>query len=1583
MSSCISKDRFLRIIPGRIRIEINGLKQNRHAAELITQALSTATGIIKAEPCTATGRLLLLYDEKRIALQDIFTTLLDIETQIGLPVSLKDSKSRKYEPEQSTSDSLQPKSEASEFVVSEIQAVEAKHEVAAATTWNPDLMQDIRVLPQLQDQTTKEPAEKIPLPLALSMGGLVVLGAKQLLMGPSALARSPVPFYLSAMVSVVTGFPFLKRGIQEYSHKRRINSDLVLGTGALALALLRENLVVLAGLSILQYVNWKRSHTTYDQQKNYISPEIQKYSERAGKWGFVAAGVTWAVTWDPLRAIAVLLAANPRPMTIPAQCAWNQAELVSNDRNYLIPAKGSLSQLARTRTVLVEDTSLLYNQPQIDEIQCVTTNDEDTDKIICYAASLMEKSNHPWRDEIWTKAKQTCRTLRTAFHVKEEEQGIQGKINDTRILLGSCKYLQDHGIDCSLYELKAKRLMRNGCVVLFAGKQEAKSNECLGLLVRHQGMTINEFGAAAIALNEKGWNVGLLQNSLDISDSVMSENRMDLNWTSLEYGDMIEKIANLQLQGEEVLFVHGPEQSTVQYLFKEAGIPSIPIHELSHIQESAVFAETIDRTVNQHVVITKKWNLLGGALATFGMLSAPVVNLAADALSLVFMSRTKKISEAFPYTSSHGSSAEVAATSEACMWHAVSSGQIAESFHVNHKYGLTSEQIVDLRNQYGVNRLESKQPSPWLVSYLAQFKEFTTLILLGTSVLALFTGGIFDGLAMGAILLANAAVGTIQERKAEKVVETLNQFQPPLCKTIRDGQQLEMSAAELVPGDIVCLEAGDRVPADVRLIQSWNLRVNEAPLTGESLPVDKNDIVLEADCPLAERKNMLFMGTDVCGGKGIGIVVNTGMNTEMGHFMSLLKKHEKEVTPLQEKVTSISKKFMKGALVAGGIVFVTGLLRGIPVTQMITTSITLAASAIPEGLPVTITIALSAGIYRMAKKNALIRKLSSLETLGRTTIICTDKTGTLTKNEMTVKALSTVDRSWEVTGDGYEPIGTLKELNPEVAAASVLESVSKPTAEHGDTVNPDLQRLLQICVLCNNSKLEQEDGHWVTKGDPTEGALLTLAAKNGLWVKDLSHWHRGLEIPFDSGTAKMSVVCKNTRTEQECYVFSKGAVETILRHCSRYQKNGEIYPLSEAQKQHILQQNEQLSTDALRVLAFAYRPTEEQGEQHELDENDLIYVGLTGMMDPPKADVELSIREALLLGVKPVMITGDHPITAIAIAKQLGIYNETDKVLTGHELDRMTDDELLHMAEQVCIFARVTPEHKLRIVKALQKQGHIVAMTGDGVNDTPAIKQANVGIAMGLTGTEVTKETADMVLTEDHFGSIVDGVKEGRTIISNIRKALGCLLTGNLAEIIVTSAAVMVGLPIPLVPIQILLMNLLTDALPAMVLAINPGSKTKQTKRMDIVDKELYQKVITKGLLLGVGSLGLFAASLAAGASIPVAQSVAFATLVAGQLFQTFSWRQEGSNETVRDWGKDRFLLGALGISWIALIAALYVPPLAGFFHTAPLSLTQWIPILGVAGSVSILSKPVLSLIEKTQDAYLVHTNIKNTHAAA
>jgi magnesium-transporting ATPase (P-type) len=794
---------------------------------------------------------------------------------------------------------------------------------------------------------------------------------------------------------------------------------------------------------------------------------------------------------------------------------------------------------------------------------------------------------------------------------------------------------------------------------------------------------------------------------------------------------------------------------------------------------------------------------------------------------------------------------------------------------------------------------------------------------------------------MGSILLFNAGIGAFQERKADRAVETMSQFVPPNCRVLRDGALKEIASYDLVPGDIVELEAGDRIPADLRILQAWNLQTNESALTGESLPVEKKAAVMHEETPISDRTNMLYMGTHITRGKCRAIVVQTGIGTEMGHLYALLSEDEDHTTPLQKQVTSISKRFMKMAFVVGGIVFLTGLIRGIPITEMVTTSVALTTSAIPEGLPITITFALTAGIFRMANKKALVRKLSALETLGRTTVICSDKTGTLTKNEMTVKRIVTMDQEFEVTGDGYNPEGAIIGLGPN---------------------NKDVTQLLNIAIHCNDAQLYQNGGNWSVKGDPTEGALLSLAAKNGVLKEHYKHWNRAGEIPFDSSIGKMSVVCHEENQEEQCVLMSKGSVEQLLKYCTHYQKNGELHPLTEKMRKKIKDKNDALASEALRVLGFAYRDLGKFDGRMEGIDKKLVFVGMAGMIDPPKPEVEKSIREAVELGIKPVMITGDHPLTALAIAKQIGIYDDQKKVITGQKLDQLTDEELKAIIEDIAIYARVTPEHKLRIVTSLQAKGHIVAMTGDGVNDSPAIKKADVGIAMGQTGTQVTKETADIVLKEDHFGSIVDGVKEGRSIIGNIRKAIGCLLCGNLAEILVSAASVMAGMPLPILPVQILLMNMMTDALPAMILAVNPGKKTKETKRQEIIDSTLYKQVITRGVILGAGSLGLFVWSLRLGMTLAAAQTVAFATLVAGQLIQTFSWRQAGSGETIHDLKKDRFLVGALGISWLSLLGVIYIPPLAGIFKTVALPLWNWGPILLVSASSAILSKPVSNL---------------------
>ncbi|MFB9758990.1 cation-translocating P-type ATPase [Ectobacillus funiculus] len=1391
------KPRSFHILPGRARFELFGLQHNPEIAEKFEEIFSSIKGVTSVCANSDSGKVLLVFDENKVSLDVLLLFIKKFEEVL-------------FKKRHITEEETALGNEEEHAVIYSEVAATAESAIA------PSYFESI---PYTKNRAIDE--ERVPLPLTLSIAGLGILGVKQLFWGRSALARHPLPFFLSSAIAIGTGYPFLKKGLHNMQQKKKLNVDLLLGVSSLGLALVRENLVVLAGISILQYLNWKRRQVKTDLlDQPCVSPQIEAYSRRASRFGLVAAGASFALTRNPMAALGVLLAANPRPVLTSTEYAWKQAEHVAREHEQCIPENGSMYQLSQTKAVVFEDASLIADNGTIRQ----------------EAAALFKR-------------------------------------------------------------------LRPGTII------DAKTN----------------------------------QNDVNLEDL----SSFLVKHFNLEFREITRPFP---AQRDEILFVTDDVSNGTENIL--SFYPSIRIGQLPELAKSYQHAEQLDNLVHTNAKITSLWNLIGTAIAAPLFVAAPVVNLIADTLTLSFLTKIKT------WTEQHigaGKQAKGQARGNGegkaggHSWHAMDEKEILHLLKTDELYGLDEQQIKIAMQTYGSNKIQTKQRPHWIKSYLAQFKEFTTIILGTTALLSIVSGHVFDGAAMGSILLLNAAISTMQERKAEGAVEAMTRFVPPNCHVIRKGEKAEIPAEDLVPGDVVVLEAGDRVPADLRLIQGWNLEVNESSLSGESLPVRKTAEKLSKEEALSDRTNMLYMGTHVTRGKALAVVVQTGRDTEIGHLMSLLGEEEATETPLQKQVTSISKTFMKGALAAGAVVFVVGLLRGNPISQMVTTSLALTASAIPEGLPMTITIALTAGIFRMAKKQTLVQNLSSLETLGRTTVICSDKTGTLTKNEMTVKKIATIDTEFHATGDGYAPEG-------KIIDKTGVEKKSK-----------DLDKLLEIGLLCSNTSLHFENERWGIKGDPTEGAIVTLAAKRNFHLENHKHWKRIHEIPFDSSSGMMTVACKSEEDKRKCFVMSKGSVEKILNCCTHYQQHGQRYVLTDEIKEAILQQNEKYAEQSLRVLAFAYRPISHNGEDTCFDDmNDrLIYVGMVGMIDPPKTDVEKSIREALELGIKPIMITGDHPVTALAIATQIGICNGGKKVVVGNELDRMSDEELKSIINDICIFARVTPEHKLRIVKMLQQQGHVVAMTGDGVNDSPAIKRADVGIAMGQTGSQVTKETADMVLKEDHFGSIVDGVKEGRTIIGNIRKALGCLLSGNLAEIIVTGAAVIAGMPLPIVPIQILVMNLLTDALPAMVLAVNPGNKAKQTKRQEIVDASLYKQVVTRGVLLGAGALSLFALSLGRGSSLATARTIAFATLVAGQLIQTFSWRQTGSKESLRDWSKDRFLVGALGVSWLALLSTIYIGPLHGVFSTVSLPIISWVPILAVASSAAVVAKPVVNMLTR------------------
>ncbi|MDD2619116.1 MAG: HAD-IC family P-type ATPase, partial [Syntrophomonadaceae bacterium] len=723
--------------------------------------------------------------------------------------------------------------------------------------------------------------------------------------------------------------------------------------------------------------------------------------------------------------------------------------------------------------------------------------------------------------------------------------------------------------------------------------------------------------------------------------------------------------------------------------------------------------------------------------------------------------------------------------------------EVVEKLKSNTTYGLSLSQVKQRQEIY-TNLIESDKGSSAIMMFLAQFTDTMVLVLLGATVVSGIVGAMADAVTIMAIVILNAILGFIQEYKAERSLEEIKKLTSPYAHVIRDGKRLKVSTTELVPGDLIILETGDRVPADLRLIESHSLEAEESLLTGESIPVEKKAVNITALTPhLAEQVNMAFMGTAISRGRGKGIVVATGMDTVMGEIAKMMKNTERTLTPLQIRLDQLGKILIIICLAVCALVTILGIYRGEAILVMLMAGISLAVAAIPEGLPAIVTVVLALGVQRMAKRNAIIRKLPAVETLGCTTIICSDKTGTLTQNKMTVKRLATLDIQYDIEGDGYNPHGrflhAMQEINPLTEQAGRL--------------------ILEISFNCNNSVVERIKGIDQIQGDPTEAALLIMAQKAGLKER----YRRIRENPFDSDRKLMSIIVE---IDNEYWVFVKGALDVLMGSCHKIMANGNIIDLNTKGKEHFLSLQEKWALEALRVLGFAFRKLH-PGELEKLDniesEKKLTLLGICGIMDPPRPGVNKSVADCLQAGIIPVMITGDHPSTAQAIAKSIGIATNP-RVTTGIEIDKLTDNELYKTAISQRVFARVSPEHKNRIVKVLKKKQHVVAMTGDGVNDAPALKTADIGIAMGISGTEVSREASSMVLADDDFSTIVSAVYEGRAIYDNIRKFIRYLLGCNIGEVLVMLLATLFGMPLPLLPIQILWVNLVTDGLPAMAL---------------------------------------------------------------------------------------------------------------------------------------------------------------------
>ena len=775
--------------------------------------------------------------------------------------------------------------------------------------------------------------------------------------------------------------------------------------------------------------------------------------------------------------------------------------------------------------------------------------------------------------------------------------------------------------------------------------------------------------------------------------------------------------------------------------------------------------------------------------------------------------------------------------------------QVEKELQTNIKEGLTEEQVKANYEKYGMNELKQKKKKSLFVKFLEQFKDFMIIVLIIAAIVSGAVGiaegeGITDTIIILIVVVLNAIIGVVQESKAEKSLEALQKLSAHASKVVRNGKVAVVQSRELVPGDVVVLDTGDYVPADLRIVESANLKSQEASLTGESVPVDKNTETIDDEkVSLGDRTNMLFSSSLITYGRGKGIVVETGMNTEVGKIAKIISDTEGTETPLQTKLNKLGKTLGIAALAICIVIFIIGIAYGKDVIDMFMTAVSLAVAAIPEGLAAVSTIVLAIGVQRMVKKNAIIKKLPAVETLGSATVICSDKTGTLTQNKMTVQKVF---------------------VNNEVVEAKDIKDISN-----------ELDRLMQVCTLCNDTKIGAERE---LTGDPTETALIDLGFKINFDVKEVLELKRVKEIPFDSDRKLMTTVNK---VGEKYFVYTKGGIDELLARCNSYIVNGEIKTDLDKYKAEINKYNVDMAKDALRVLAMAYKEMDHEPTDEEMKniENDLIFVGMVGMIDPPREEVKVAVEKCKTAGIKTVMITGDHKITAVAIAKALGILENEDEAITGSELEEMSDEDLTKNIRKYSVYARVSPEHKVRIVKAWQANGEIVAMTGDGVNDAPALKTADIGCAMGIVGTDVSKEAADVILTDDNFATIVSSVEEGRRIYDNILKAIQFLLSSNVGEIIVLFLAILItpwlgstfnidiGLIEVLLPIHILWINLVTDSLPALALAVDPAEddvmKRKPKKQKGIFTKGMSFRVVYQGVMIGLLTLAAFIIGIA------------------------------------------------------------------------------------------------------------------------
>ncbi len=894
-------------------------------------------------------------------------------------------------------------------------------------------------------------------------------------------------------------------------------------------------------------------------------------------------------------------------------------------------------------------------------------------------------------------------------------------------------------------------------------------------------------------------------------------------------------------------------------------------------------------------------------------------------------------------------------------WYMQSNGEVIEKLDTDIETGLTQGEVDSRIEKYGPNSLKEEKRKSLFSRIIAQFSDFLVLILIAAAIISVFVGERTDAIVILAIVVLNAFLGVYQEGKAEKSLDALKKMSSPTAKVIRDGKTSTVKADTLVPGDVVLLDAGDIIPADLRFIESSNLKIEEASLTGESVPVEKDSgEEYKEEVSLGDRKNMGYMSTIVTYGRAKSLVVSTGADTEIGKIATAIQTTDTEVTPLQRQLNGLGKVLGIATIIICVIVFGVGILQGKEVLEMLLIAISLAVAAIPEGLPAIVTIVLAIGMNRMVKRHAIVKKLLAVETLGSTTVICSDKTGTLTQNEMTVVKAYTDETIIDVSGSGYSSQGEFYIDGEKIDPQSIL----------------DLRTLLSIGSLANDAEIEETEGGYKVIGDPTEGSLITLGSKAAIDKKVINKAHPRIEeIPFDSARKMMTTFHKDF-IAGKIVSFTKGAPDIIIDKCSYISLKGRPVPFDDELRKQTMEINSEFSKDALRVLAFAYKeyPALPLDIVQSEVESDMVFVGLVGMIDPARPEAKDAIEKCKHAGIKTIMITGDYKETAFAIAKQLGMAEDESQAIMGSALDSLDDKELQERVKITRVFARVSPDHKVRIVEALKRNGNTTAMTGDGVNDAPALKKADIGVSMGITGTDVAKNTAELILTDDNFASIVSAVEEGRVIYDNIRKFVYFLLSCNIGEIIVIFVSILANLPVPLLPIQLLWLNLVTDSFPALALGMEKGDpdimeKKPRDPKEPLLNKDLISRIAVQSIAIGATTLAAYLIALRTYPdNIVEARSIAFTTLIMAELLRSYSVRSQ--SHTIFEIGlfSNMTLVYGTLFSFALTMAVVYIPFLQPIFDTFPMGLSDWsivIPFSFIPLIVGEVSKIVRRKLKK------------------